>query len=122
MIDPAMIRTIGFRVSDDKGRMLENTVFLHLKMHGREVYFHQGQKECDFVIRENNQITQAIQVTSSFSDKKVRNREISGLVEAMNTYSLAEGLIITENDEEQLTIDDHTVKIIPIWKWLLGLS
>src|SRR3990167_4068283 len=35
MIDPAIIRTTGFRVSEDKGRLLENIVFLHLKSLGR---------------------------------------------------------------------------------------
>jgi uncharacterized protein len=120
MIDPAMIRTIGFRVSDDKGRLLENIVFLHLKMKELEIYFHKNTKECDFIIRKNNQIIQAIQVTLNLSDKKVKNREIDGLIEAMKTYDLQEGFIITENEQSILEIEQFKIRIIPIWKWLLN--
>ncbi|WP_194847499.1 ATP-binding protein [Candidatus Neptunochlamydia vexilliferae] len=121
MIDPALIRTIGFRVSKDRGRLLENIVFLHLKMLGLEVYFHKEKKECDFITRKENRITQAIQVSASLSDEKVKNRELEGLMEAMNAYGLKEGLIITENEQNTLDINSFTVKVIPIWKWLLEL-
>lgn len=122
MIDPALIRTIGFRVSEDKGRLLENIVFLQLKMNSQEVYFHKDQKECDFIIRKNNQIIQAIQVTTSLYDEKVKHREIEGLIEAMDAYNLQEGVILTENEQETLSIDKYKIKIIPIWKWLLNLA
>ena len=119
MIDSALIRTIGFRVSEDKGRLLENTVFLQLKMQGHDIYFHKNQKECDFVIRQNNQITQVIQVTQTLSHESVKKREIEGLIEAMSTYDLTEGLIITENEESLLEIEGYKIKVIPLWKWLL---
>jgi len=121
MIDPAMIRTIGFRVSEDKGRLLENIVFLHLKMTGQEIYFHKNRKECDFILRKNNQIIQAIQVSLNLSDEKVKNREIEGLIEAMKAYDLQEGFIITENEQSILEIEKFKIRIIPIWKWLLNL-
>lgn len=122
MIDPALIRTIGFRISEYKGRLLENIVFLHLKMQGFEIYFHKEQKECDFIIRKNNQITQAIQVSLNLSDKNTKNREIDGLIEAMECYNLKEGIIITENDQTILDVDKYKIKIIPLWKFLLDLS
>lgn len=122
MIDPAMIRLIGFRVSEDRGRLLENVVFLHLKMMGEEIFFHKEQKECDFIIRQGNQVVQSIQVASHLSDKKVRKRELEGLLEAMKAYSLTEGMIITENDEEEFEVEGFQIKVIPIWKWLLLLD
>ena len=90
-------------------------------MQGTELYFHKDRKECDFVIRENNQIVQAIQVATQLSDEKVKNREVEGLIEAMNTYGLKEGLIITENEQETLEVENFLIKIIPVWKWLLSL-
>jgi len=119
MIDPAMIQLIGFRVSEDRGRLLENVVFLQLKMRGEEIFFHKEQKECDFIIRKGNQVVQSIQVASHLADKKVRAREIEGLLEAMKAYHLTEGIIITENEEEEFEVEGFQVKIIPIWKWLL---
>lgn len=120
MIDPALIRTAGFRVSEDRGRLLENIVFLHLRAQKKEIYFHKEKKECDFLIRESNRITAAIQVTANFSDEEVINREMEGLREAMNTYNLKEGLILTENEEKIIKISRSVIKAIPIWKWLLS--
>jgi len=121
MIDPALIRTTGFRVSEDRGRLLENIVFLHLKMQNKEIYFHKDKKECDFILREGNQIVQAIQVTTNLSDEEVKNREINGLVEAISSYNLQEGLILTENEQASMEVNGFLITIIPIWKWLLSL-
>lgn len=121
MIDPALIRTIGFPVSEDKRLLLENVVFLHLKMRGHEIYFHKDQKECDFIFRKENQIVQAIQVSTKLIHEEVKKREIEGLVEAMSVYGLKEGMIITENEQSLLEIDQYLIKIVPMWKWLLDL-
>lgn len=121
MIDTALIRTVGFRTSEDRGRLLENVVFLHLRMQTKEIYFHKDQKECDFILRNGNQITQAIQVTTSLMDETVKKREIEGLLEAMHTYQLREGLILTANEQDTIKIDGFTLLVIPIWKWLLEL-
>lgn len=85
-------------------------------MEGQEVYFHKEQKECDFIVRKNNRITQAIQVTLNLSDEKIRNREVDGLIEAMGAYGLSEGLIITENEQSTLKIEQFKIQIVPIWK------
>ena len=64
-------------------------------------------------------ITMAIQVCYSFENIKTKEREIKGLLEAMNVYNLNEGWIITNNDEETIEINNCTIKIIPAWKYLL---
>jgi len=46
-------------------------------------------------------------------DEKTKNREIDGLIEAMDTYNLKEGLIITENEQNTLEINGFKIKIIP---------
>lgn len=121
MIDLALIRITGFRVSEDRGRLLENIVFLHLRMKMKEIYFHKDKKECDFVLREGNRIAQAIQVTTSLSNPEVKKREIEGLIEAMRAYDLKEGIILTENETDTIEIEEFRVLVIPIWKWLLFL-
>ena len=90
-----------------------------MKAQGEEIFFHKDKKECDFVLRKGNQIVQAIQVTTHLSDQKVRDREIGGLLEAMNAYHLDEGLIITENDEERIEVEGRRIEVIPVWRWLL---
>lgn len=123
MIDPAIIRLIGFRVSEDKGRIMENIALLHLKMNNEEIFFHKDKKECDFVLRKGHKIYKAIQVATNLDNPQTKKREFDGLLEAMETYQLHEGLILTENDEEALELEHqgkgYLIKIVPIWKWLL---
>ncbi|MEZ5197112.1 MAG: ATP-binding protein [Bacteroidales bacterium] len=118
-IDNALVSRMGFHFSEDKGRFLENMVFLELKRRGFEVFYHKGQKECDFILREGKKITSAIQVSVSLNDTKTREREITGVREAMDAYQLTAGLILTEDGEETITTNNGTVDVLPVWKWLL---
>ena len=121
-IDHVLAKILGFRISEDRGRMLENIVFVELKRRGYDVFYYKDSKECDFIIREDVHTKQAIQVCTELYDPSTKDREISGLIEAMDKFSLAEGLIITENEEytEILEVNNNQYKIIvmPIWKWL----
>jgi uncharacterized protein len=49
-IDPAIINRLGFNFSENKGRILENIVYLELLRQGKEIFYHSGKKECDFVL------------------------------------------------------------------------
>jgi len=111
--------SISFKFSEDKGRLLENLIFIELKRQGKEIYYHKNKKECDFVIKEGLEIVQAVQVTKSLSDIDTRKREIEGLLDACKSYNLKTGLILTEDEEEELEQDGIKIKILPIWKWLL---
>jgi predicted AAA+ superfamily ATPase len=119
-IDQALVTRLGFLFSEEKGRLLENIVSIELKRRGEEVYYFSGKNECDFLIRRGIQITNAIQVCYSFDMPETKVREIAGLMEAMNTYSLIDGLILTYDYEETITIKNQTIRIIPVWKWTLN--
>lgn len=119
-IDTGLANAISFKFSEDKGRLLENLVFIELKRRGKEIYYHKRKKECDFVIKEGLDIIEAIQVTKSLDDIDTRNREVFGLLDAMQTYNLKEGLILTEDEEGVEQHLDKIIHIVPIWKWLLN--
>ncbi len=118
-IDTGLARNISFRFSEDRGRMLENLVFIHLKRKKREIYFHSEIKECDFLTVEGTAVKEAIQVTKSLDDPKTKKREIEGLLEAMKAYKLKEGFILTEDTEDEFDVDGKKIIVTPIWKWLL---
>lgn len=118
-IDTALASIINFSFSENKGRILENIVFLELKRRSLDVYYHKNKYECDFVIHEKMRIVQAIQVSVSLFDAKTKEREIRGLFEAMETYNLQTGIIITEDEEEIIDYKNKQIEIKPIWKWLL---
>lgn len=121
-VDQALAKAIGFRCSEDKGRLLENIVLIELLRRGNEVYFHKDKKECDFVVKSGQKIIAAIQVTTHLDSDKTRKREKEGLIEAMERYALSEGLILTENEKGQETIKingkPRLIQILPIWQFL----
>lgn len=121
-IDHALAKILGFRTSEDRGRMLENIVFIELKRRGYDTFYYKESKECDFVIREGTHTRQVIQVCTELYDPSTKEREISGLVEAMNKFSLSTGFIITDNEEftEVLKVDNkqYKIEVVPVWKWL----
>ncbi len=71
-IDNGILSNTSFRISEDYGRYLENLVFIELMRRSHELYFHNGKKECDFVIKEGDNITRAIQVCRTLLDDKTK--------------------------------------------------
>lgn len=121
-IDNALVNRLGFSFSGEKGRMLENLVFIELKRRDQEVFYHNDRHECDFVIKNGIHITEAIQVCFTFDLPDTREREIRGLMDAMQRYGLKEGMIITNSMDEILTIEGYKIEIVPAWKWLTKSS
>lgn len=118
LIDTALAMYLGFRFSEDYGRLLENVVFIELKRRKKEIYYYADKNECDFVLRQGIKITEAVQVCYELNEED-KEREINGLLEALEKFKLKEGLILTYDQEDELTLKNKKIKIMPIWKWLL---
>ena len=118
-IDCALANTVGFRPAEDRGRMLENAVFIELKRRGKEIYYYKGKRECDFLLREGIKITEAVQVSESLSGSS-KEREIEGLLEALKAYGLKRGLILTRDESEEIEREGLKIRIMPVWEWMLG--
>ena len=117
-IDTGMQKEVAFSFSENKGRALENIIFIELKRRGLHTFFFKGKRECDFIIQEKNKITAAIQVTTALSAHN-KQREILGLVEALEASGLSEGTILTLSQEEIIRERKYTLMVVPAWKWLL---
>lgn len=118
VVDTGFYNEIAFASSKNRGRVLENLVFMELQRRGVEIYYYQGKRECDFLIKKKNKIINAVQITT-FLDAQNKDREIGGLLEAMEEYGLKNGLILTENDADSIKLNDKTIEIKPIWQWCL---
>ncbi len=117
-IDQGFAHRLGFNFSENKGRILENIVYLELRRRGKEVFYYAGKKECDFVVKEGLDIVEAIQVAYQVNVNNYK-RESQGLQEAMSTYNLKEGLMLNYNSEESWFADITGMKVMPVWQWLL---
>lgn len=118
VVDNGMRNATAFYFSEDRGRLLENLVYIELRRRGKNLYYFKDKVECDFLIQEKNKIVQALQVTQKI-DKTNEEREFNGLIIALDRLNVKNGLILTENQDEVRTINSHKIIIKPIWRWLL---
>ena len=116
VIDNGLADVNSVSFSSNKGRMLENSVFLDLRRSGKEVFYFKEKGECDFLVKEKNKVTQAIQVCYDLNEDN-KGREIDGLMEALETFGLSEGLILTFNQQDTLKFDGKNVAVLPVWRW-----
>ncbi|MBI4649780.1 ATP-binding protein [Candidatus Desantisbacteria bacterium] len=120
-IDVGLINSVSFKFSEDIGRTLENIVFLELKKKDYELFYYKTKDnlEIDFLIKERTKITNLIQVCWNLEEEKTKEREIKGLINAMEELNLSYGLILTHNDEDKIKINEKLIMIKPVYKWLL---
>jgi len=125
-IDTGISNAVGFRFSENLGKLAENIVFLELQRKkisnpNLEIYYWKNEKhqEVDFVVKNKNNITQLIQVCWNLSNIQTKKREINSLLKATEALNIKEGLIITSDNKEEEEIKGKKIKFIPLWKWLL---
>ena len=104
---------LGFR-NINEGHLLENVVYLELLRRGYRVNIGKsGFYEVDFVA-ENPNVIKYYQVTQTFSDDKVKQREIRSLENISDNY---EKIILTM--DKTINNDFNGIKVINIIDWLL---
>lgn len=122
--DSGIINTIGFKFSENRGRIMENLVAIELKKRSREeIYYWKDylQHEVDFVIKRGDKIHQLIQISYINSHNDVVEREITALLKGSKALKCKNLLMITWDYEAKEKTKNLEIKYIPLWKWLLGI-
>ena len=104
--------------SEDLGRVLENVVFLELRRKTEEVFYFDEGKECDFVVEEKNKFF-PYQVCFELTEEN-RERELGGLVSCCKWLETKEGMVLTNDQEEEIKMNEIKIRIFPVWKWLIA--
>ena len=99
-------------------RSIDNFALLDHEGKFQELYYYSDKKECDFVIKEGSKITQVIQCCYELT-RDNKEREIAGLTEAMDKFKLKEGLILTYDQNEEISLKGNKMLVKSVWKWLL---
>ncbi len=117
-IDTGQINGIAFHFTENKGRLLENLVFLELRRIGFEMYYYKTENnlEIDFVAKKNLKLA-LIQVAWNLESHMTFEREKRALIRGLHELKLSSGIIITQNHEERLTEDDKTIVVVPAYKF-----
>ena len=107
--------------SENRGKLLENTVAVEMFRRQAECFYYKGRRECDFIVKMGVKPETAVQVCWELTSKN-EAREFQGLREAMSALAIDEGLILTYDEEKELTFEGLKIRVMPVWKWLLNYS
>lgn len=121
-IDTGLTKSVAFSFSENKGKFLENMVFLHLRRFYTDgIYYYKTKKdkEIDFYLPKKKIF---IQVSHSVVDQRTRQREVQALVEAMEEVKESTGMIITEDEKDIIEFEGRTIPVFPIYVWLLSAN
>ncbi|MEI7594628.1 MAG: ATP-binding protein [Bacteroidota bacterium] len=118
-IDNGFVNANSLSFTKDKGRLLENLVYLFLRQKYENLYYFKDNGECDFVVFEKTKCLMLIQVCEEVHSEN-KDREVNGVLDAMKFFKLREGFILTKDQKDDLIIDGLTVKIIPAREWMIS--
>ncbi len=107
---------------DGNTSLLENLVAINLlRKYGRNdaVFFYNKGVEVDFYIPDG---ATAIQVCYNLDNNDgTFDREVGALLKLSSVLECNKLMIITQENELVLEVDNKTIEVIPVWKWLLNL-
>jgi predicted AAA+ superfamily ATPase len=117
-IDNGLSNANSASFSKDRGRMLENAVFLRLRSRHRNIFYYRQGGECDFLVKERERITKAVQVCYRL-DEDNKAREIGGMAAALEEFGLHSGIILTMDQDDEFTVGKKKITVKQAWKWML---
>jgi predicted AAA+ superfamily ATPase len=118
-IDGGLLQAVSLAMTEDRGALLENLVYLHLRRVGLqpEYYLTRDGGEVDFVLRASaRERPRLVQAAWSLRDPEVRRREEAALQQAARELRAASATIVTWTDEGP---SRGGIRVVPAWRWLL---
>lgn len=118
-IDTGLARTVGFSFSENKGRFMENLVFLNQRKKGHDMYYYKTKQdhEVDIFLPQSKTF---IQVAQHIDNGETKKREVQALTEAATEQKKRSKLIIvTEREKETIKDGKLSIHVVPLYEWLL---
>ena len=116
-VDNGLHSAVTTSASSDEGRKLENMVFGELRRRWTQIYYYSNNgHECDFIVCEKNHPAMAFQVCYELSHDN-EDREIKGLLTAMQDLHVDNGTILTFNQKDTIIENDMRIEAMPVWEW-----
>ncbi|MCQ2103151.1 MAG: ATP-binding protein [Fibrobacter sp.] len=120
IVDTGLIRAMTPKNDAERGWLLENLVFMHLRRGNNKIeyYINKSGGEVDFLVTDqNSKSRQLIQVAWNMEKSETSDRELSALLLARDEIKVKDCLIVTWDSEAVL---DDGIQVVPVWKWCLG--
>lgn len=126
VVDNGFVFARSFELSSNKGRQLENMVFVEIIRRGYKVddtlfyYRTKNDREIDFVLREGRKVSYLMQVSYDIANAKTRERELKALEEAARELDCENLLLITRDTDEVTEYKGLTVQIVSVREWFFN--
>jgi len=121
-IDTALAQAVSMSVTKNKGKLLENAVYLSLRRKTKNVwYYSEPSFECDFLYGSDNTPESAVQVCYELNEEN-RERELRGIVETCRKFNIENPQIVTFNQNDIISFDGMTVEAVDAMSFLSGSS
>ena len=120
LIDVGIHNYLTFKFSENRGRLLENLIFLELRRGGIPIFYYKtaGGHEVDFLLRDKGR-GKLIQVCYDLNHIDTFSREKKALLVGLQELGTSTGTIITDYEKRVEQIGKYTVNVIPAWEWML---
>lgn len=124
LYDTGMASALSLSFSKDLGKLMENRVAIELKRQQKEFYYYKDPDniDVDFIIKENNEVCELMQVSYDINNEKTKEREVKSLMKSAEKLNVKNLSIITWDYESVENIDNLEIKFVPLWKWLFLLQ
>jgi predicted AAA+ superfamily ATPase len=122
-IDTGLYQALNAQTSENRGVLLENAVFMHLRRQTgfqRKLHYFKGKHECDFVVTSNEAVEKLIQVSWDISDDETYKREMEGLIEASNRLNCIDLTLVTMDQTNTVTYKGFVVYIVPAYRYFIS--
>jgi len=121
LVDQGLHNFLTLSFSANKGRLLENIVFLELRRKGIQTHYYKTKtdQEIDFLAMPEGK-QQLIQVCYTMRHMETAEREQRALLKGMDELDHQKGLILTADQKEVLEIHGKQIHLCPVYEWLLG--
>ncbi|MFP3293963.1 MAG: ATP-binding protein [Hydrogenobaculum sp.] len=118
LIDNGLLNALSFSFKENMGVLLENAMVKELLTKGYDIFFFKEKKECDIIAYDHNHFI-PIQITYEMSLSQTKQREIEGILEASKYLGSKEGIILTFDEKDEISINGIDIKILPAYYYLL---
>lgn len=121
VVDFALAKSVLLPQSEEKGKALENAVYMHLARHlneNEQIYYFNEGAECDFVIANDEGVKELIQVCWEL-DEFNTPRECGGLCAASAATGCKKASIVTCNQAQSIHYGDLQINVVAAWDFML---
>lgn len=125
-VDNGFVTAKAVQHSPDTGKLMENLVLTELVKSGcqmnRELFYYKtrNDREIDFVLKKGYKVEELIQVCYDMTRQDVEDREVKALIEAGGELGVSKLTIITWDEDREIKEKGMSIKVVPLWKWLIS--